>query len=173
MFMPSAPLTDYTAENQAVLNDLAHLGNRLARLAVEQAEATTISTAEAGKTFEHVTLSVRRCVWLIRRLAEPVKTVDRVAARKRIIRDVEDAIQRTASDPEAEDLREELMDRLESSDLEDEIENRPVEDIIKDIIHDLGLAARLDCNPWKRRTPQDLALLQTQAASPIRRRNTS
>ena len=167
MFMTSAPLVDYTAQNQAVLNDLTHLGNRLAKVVVEQAEVGTLPAPEASKAFDRVTLCIRRSVWLIRRLAEPLKTVDRVAARKRIIREVEDAIEQEASTAESETLREELMDRLDTADLDDEIADRPIDDIIRDIIRDLGLAARLGFNPWPRRTPEDLTRLHAKAAQPI------
>ena len=107
---------------------------------------------------------MRRSVWLVHQLDQPVKTTDRVAARKQIIRTVEDAIQREAEHPDdAEMLHEELMDRLDTPDLEDEIHGRPLDDIIKDIVRDLGLAAIPGTHPWKRRTPDDVAELCARA----------
>ena len=166
-FAPLSPTqaTDATAENQAVLNDVVKLGHRLTRLVVEQAEAGTLPATEATKGFERTSRDIRRCAWLVRKLAEPLKTTPRVAARKRLIREVEDTIQRHAEDPDAaEMLHEELMDRLDTLDLEDEIDERPIQDIITDIIRDLGLAHIPGTHPWKRRTPEDLAILYAQAA---------
>ena len=161
----TAQSADAASQTQDVFNDLVKLGHRLARVVVDQAEATTIPAIPASKAFNGVTLSIRRCAWLAHKLAQPVKTVDRVAARKRIIRKVEDAIQRHDEDGEdAETLNEELMDRLDTLDLEDEIDLRPVEDIITDILRDLGLASVPGNHPWKRRTPADLAELCARAA---------
>ncbi len=90
----------------------------------------------------------------------------RLAARKRIIRKVEDVIQREAPNPsEQETLRAELLDRLDRPDFEDEIAGRPIDEVITDIVRDLGLASP-DAGPpaWKRRTPEDIALLSARAA---------
>jgi hypothetical protein len=175
MFMITAPLINPTAAatspQQDLLDDMAKLGHRLARLVVEQAEAGTIAAIPASLAFERVGRSIRRDLWLAHMLAAPVKTTDRIATRKQIIRQVEDAIQRHADDDAAESLHEELMDRMDSLDLEDELDKRPVEDIIADIVRDLGLAARPGTNPWKRRTPEDLAHLNAQAARPVPRTN--
>jgi hypothetical protein len=170
--MSTAPLTTPTAETtspqQDMLNDLAALGHRLARLVVEQAEALVIPAVKAATAFDRVTRSIRRCLWLASKVAEPIKTIDRIAARKQIIRKVEDTIQRHADHPDdAESLHEELMDRLDTPDLEDEIRGRPLGDIIDDIIRDLGLAAAPGSHPWKRRTPDDLAELHARAAQPV------
>jgi hypothetical protein len=93
----------------------------------------------------------------------------RTAARKQIIRAVEDAIeskvQGTAymDDEEADGLRAELMDRLDGPNLDGFDLNRPVADIRRD----LGLAAAPpDMHPWKRRTPDDVAALCARAAAP-------
>ena len=153
-----------TTRHQDLLNDCVEFGHRLARLAVDRAEADTLAVDKAAAAYERVTRSMRHSIWLVRKLAEPVKTIDRIAARKRIIRSVEDAIGREAEDPDA--LHEELRTRLETPDLDDEIDTRPVADIITDIIHDLGLAAAFGTTPWKRRTPADLAELHALAAEP-------
>jgi hypothetical protein len=84
--------------------------------------------------------------------------------RRRIIRDVEDTIQRTTGPAEAETLHAELLDRLDAPDLDDDIENRPIGDVIADICRDLGLAALPGTHPWKRRTTEDLATLCARAA---------
>ena len=162
------PCAEFTAHHQTVLNDAVDFGHRLMRLVVDQAEAGTIPALKAASVYDRVARSVRRSIWLIHKLAEPVPVTNRVAARKQIIRTVEDAIQRDAEEDEAETLHEELWDRLDSPDLEDEIRNRPVEDIIKDVVRDLGLAASPGTTPWKRRTPEDVTDLCARATQPPR-----
>ena len=83
----------------------------------------------------------------------------RTAARRQILREVEDAIHRHAGAAEADALREELLDRLDSPELEDEVGDRPVAAIIAEICRDLGLAAPPGADPWKRRGPADVAVL--------------
>jgi uncharacterized membrane protein YccC len=129
--------------------------------------------------YERITRAVRRTVMLAQKLHEPSKAPpkappkapseahvsnDRIAARKRIIRDVEDTIQRTTKDDEAERLHAELLERLDAPDLNDDIAHRPVAEIIKDICRDLGLAHAPGTHPWKRRNPDDIAILAARAA---------
>ena len=147
---------------------MSDAGQRLVQVIADQAEAATLPAAQAAVAYARVTRSVRQNIMLDRKLSEPLKTADRVAARKRIIRAVEDTIQRDDLDEsEMETLHEELLDRLESLELEDEIGDRPVDDIIIDIVRDLGLAAVPGNHPWKRRTPADIAELCARAAQPI------
>ena len=166
---PSSPTAaDRMCHLQGMLTNAAGLGDRLLRVTVEQAEASTLPVEKAAIAYERVTRSMRRSTWLIRKLDEPAKTTDRTAARKQVIRVVEDIIQRHAEDPEeAEMLHEELRERLDTMDFEDEIRGRPIDDIITDIVRDLGLAAVPGNHPWKRRTPDDLAELCALAAQPI------
>ena len=99
---------------------------------------------------------------------------DRTAARKRILRAVEDTLGRQDYDDSyrncdpTEALHAELLDRMDAPDLDRDIESRPIDDIIKDILRDLGLAALPGTRPWKRRTPADIALLNARAAAPSR-----
>ena len=174
--MPTAPLATVLAPEiashlQKVLINCVDFGEQLAQLAVTQATAATLPVDKASIAYHRTTRSIRLSVWLIRKLAEPAKSVDRVAARKRILRVLQDNIQRHADDAEATDdaetLNEELRERLETEDLEDEIGDRTVEDIITDIIRDLGLAAVPGNHPWKRRTPADIAELVAHAAQPV------
>ncbi len=84
--------------------------------------------------------SVRRTIMLREKLAKPRKTsANRTAARKRIIRDVEDAIECKAEPDDQETLRAEFFERLDSPDLEDDIADRPIAEIITDICRDHGL----------------------------------
>jgi hypothetical protein len=169
--MPTAPSpteqADRTSHLQDVLTGFVDFGNRLVKLTVEQAEAATLPLEKAAKAYDQVTRSARRSILLIRELAKPA--TDRVAARKRIIRVVEDTIQREAEAPEAAALHREFLERLDTPDWESELADRPVDDIIADIIHDLGLVAVPGHHPWKRRTPADIAQLAARAAQPLSR----
>ena len=80
----------------------------------------------------------------------------RIAARKRI--------QREVGPEEAEHLHAELPERLDSPDLDDEIDARPATEITTDFCRDLGLTASYGTRPWKRRTPEDIVQLCTRAA---------
>ena len=155
---------EVTSHHQDVLNDFVDIGHELARMVLDQAKAGTLPAVKATMEYDRLGRCVRLCIWLVRKLAEPMKTVDRIAARKQIIRTVEDSIQRHADPADADTLHEELMDRLDTLDLEDEIAGRPIEEIIADICRDLGLATIPGSNPWKRRTPADIAILRARAA---------
>ena len=160
------PSPNRAARHQAVLDDLIDLGHELARLVVGEAKSGATSPANASKAFDRTIRSVRRCIFLAGKLDEPVRpAIDRVAARKRIIRDVEDAIQRDTHGQNPERLTEELRERLDSPDLEDAIDDNPVDDIIRDLLRDLGLAHIPGAHhPWKRRTPADITDLNARAA---------
>jgi hypothetical protein len=116
---------------------------------------------------------MRRTVILAHKLTEPEKPPsgpqnrDRTAARKRIIREVEDTIQRKTKGDEAERLHAEFVERLDAPDLDDDIAHRPVAGIIKDICRDLGVEDLPGAHPWKRRTPADIAILAARAAATI------
>jgi len=138
---------------------------------------TLVSLAAA---FDRAARAVRRGVMLSRSLAEPPSPAPdparhRAAARKRILREVEDVIQRPGSDgrggPALQDslqdsLRAELRDRLDAPDLDDDITGRPVADIVTEICRDLGLDALPGTHPWTRRTPDDIRRLCARAAAP-------
>ena len=168
---PPTPITeaDRTGRHRELLDAQIELGHVLTELAVAQAKSGTLSVPVASKSFDEVTRGVRRAMLMSRKFAEPIRSVDRVAARKQIARKVEDNIQCHAEDEDqARDLHGELLDRLDSLDLEEEIGRRPLEDIITDIIRDLGLAHVPGNHPWKRRTPEDLAELQTLAEKQVK-----
>jgi hypothetical protein len=168
---PNIPAADTAPHHRAVLDDLIDLGHELARLVVEEAKAKILPAADAAIAFERIARGIRRAIALARRLDEPVpsvdRDVDRVAARKHIIRAVEDTIQRHADAAQADTLHRELQERLDAPDLDDEIDNRPAEDIIAEICRDFGLAAPRGGRPWKRRTPTDIAALRARAAQQI------
>lgn len=183
-----------------VLHSLITMGTDLARLLHQQATAQAQAapsapgpqpvpslTPEALITlttaFDGIARTIRRSIALAGTLDRPrLPTRNpahaRTAARQRIIREVEDAIQRASHAAEhawpedgsdttvsAADLQAELRERLDAPDLDDDLTTRPVAEIITEIRRDLGLAAPSGTAPWKRRTPADLAVLRARAAA--------
>ena len=186
---PSAepkPDANQAAENTQfylrVLHELIDMGTDIARQ-IHQQPKPQPQPAEPGTdekpapdvtvAFDRITRTIRRTIVLAHKLNEPTKpTADRdpaqhrSAARRRIIRGVEDMIQQEFDGTDAEALRSELVERLDSPDLDDDIENRPIADIIKDICHDLGLDTWRGNHPWERRTPEDIKILCARADMP-------
>ena len=167
MSAEATPLDAY----QAVLDGFVHQGAAIAKAVAAAIERATPAEIPAlAATYERITRVVRRTILLIDHRARAVTAAiqTRVAARKRIFRDVTDAIAAERLTPERADaLRVELVERLEAfdlaPDLDHEIANRPVEDIIRDIRRDMGLANRIGAPKWPRRTPDDVADILTLA----------
>jgi hypothetical protein len=117
-----------------------------ATAAAAEARQTVVARAQlVAAAFARVSRAVRMTVLLAERLdrgwARRGTADDRVAmARRQIARGVEDAIGREADGEQAEQLREALAERLESLDVENEMDNRPAEEIIREIRRELGLA---------------------------------
>ncbi len=183
------PAVDQAAADAAyykrVLHELIDMGMGLARmLHVEATRMLDVPPPEPGQpfippninfrptpAFDRLARNIRRTIMLARSLDEPVtprvpKRPARTAARQTIIRRVEDEIQREADGPEAESLHAELRERLDAPEFEDDLATRPIDDIIAEIRHDLGLAATSSLRFWKRRTPAELAILHARAAAP-------
>jgi hypothetical protein len=117
--------------------------------------------------YERVTRSVRRSIMLYQKLFRPTikpSARQRIAARRKIIRDVEDAIHCKAPDHEQEILHAELLERLDRPELDNDIADRATADIVTDLCRDLGLAGLHGSHPWKRRIPHDIAILNARAA---------
>ncbi len=121
------------------------------------------AAAPSAIDFDRVARCVRFSILLVQHLDAPAR--QRSAARRQIIRAVEDTIQRHDDPHECETLHAEFVERLEGPEFGDELDNRPAADIIADICRDLGLAAMPGTHPWKRRTPADIAILRTRAAT--------
>ena len=128
-------------------------------------------------SFDQIARAVRRCIAQAQNLNAPKQqqparnppVPDRTTARKRIFRAIEDVIQRPPDNDECDDaevLLADLYERMDAPDLDNDIADRPVEDIIRDILRDLGLAALPGSRPWKRRTQADIADLNAHAAAP-------
>jgi hypothetical protein len=153
---------------------MAEMIHQEAKARVEAAapDATHSPAADAAIALDRVARMVRRCILLARKVSEPVpiraavEAGRRIAARKAIIRQVEDAIHCEAGAYEADALHAELLERLDAPEFADEL-GRPVADIVTEIRADLGLGAD-SFRHWKRRTPRDIALLYARAAAPSR-----
>ena len=180
---PTDPPPDRAAADTAyyrhVLHQLIDMGLDLAQQLHQQATTPTPDAPpdhshapDPTVAFDRIARAVRRTVALARSLAVPPSAdaatpgtaAHRLLARSRVIREVEDAIQRARDDRDAGPLHAELRERLDDPDLDDEIAVRPVGDIIADICRDLGIAAPPDIAPWKRRTPADIVDLRALAA---------
>ncbi len=164
-----------------VLHELIEIGTDLARALHRQAAPETNSqpnaTPAAAPTpdptiaFDRIARTLRRTIALARKLSEPARpapaersTERRLAARKQIIRAVEDTIQRRTDGAEAEALHAELRERLDDPDLDDDLDQQSIADIIASICRDLGIEHFPGTHPWKRRTPQDVRDLRARAA---------
>ncbi len=156
-----------TPNCRRVLSDLIDMGREMAAILCHQIRSQTDDPEAAQATvsaFSTLARTIRRTVMLHEKLGEPKKPRrNSVAARKKIIRDVEDAIEHKAPPDEQEALHAELLERLDRPDLEEEIAERPIADIVTDITRDLGLAGLYDGHPWKRRIPHDIAILNARA----------
>ena len=135
-------------------------------------DADSQALAAAAATYEQVSRAMRRSILLAERLTKPQRTAPdgderRAAARKRVLRAVEDAIQAEAADDEqAEQLRGEAVERLERPEFAADLEAMSVPALTAEIMHDLALAAPAGTRPWARRTPDDVAALAAWAAAP-------
>ena len=174
-----------------VLHELIEIGADLARTLHRQAAPESNSEPTAAPepaptaapqpdptiAFDRIARTLRRTIALARKLTDPapLSSAERRAehaserrriARKQIIREVEDTIQRRAEGADAEALHAEFYERLETIDCEDDIANLPIAEIIALIRRDLGLAHLPGTHPWKRRTPGDVMDLHARAAQP-------
>lgn len=184
-----------TAHHSDVLRDLIDLGHAIARTVHAQAmrdeaqalrdEAQRDDTASAAPRaildhvarFDRIARCIRRTILLAEHLVRPPDT-RRTVVRKQVLRRCEDHIagaafnNRRGRTPELDTgtLHTELLERIDSPDLEDDIQNRPLEDIVNEICRDLGLGLQdlPGLCPAPRRTPADLATLAARAASPPR-----
>ena len=132
------------------------------------ADAAPGAVTDFAAGFDRIARAVRRTIALAQRLDESVRVSDgaarREAARRRIIRNVEDSIQRCEPGESGERLEAELFERLDGPEMDAEIDHRPAAEIVADICRDLGLATPPGARPWKRRTPADVAALCARAA---------
>ena len=169
-----------------VLHELIEIGTDIARAVHRQTTAAPAPAPEQASqpapdpsiAFDRIARTIRRTIALARKLSEPAPLNPaqgtqqrRRAARKQIIREVEDTIHREAHgrEAEAESLNAELYERLDTLDLDDDIDTLPIAEIIAAIRRDLGIDPHINSrgiSPWKRRTPRDVRDLCARAAMP-------
>ena len=183
---------------RGILHELVEMATDIARAVHRQ--ATAEQPAEHGPeqdgqpaaapapdptlAFDRIARTIRRTIALARKLSDPAQPspaeraaadahARRRAARKQIIREVEDTIHRDVHGPDAEaraeSLHTELYERLDTLDLDDDIDTLPIAEIIAAIRRDLGIAAHINSrgiSPWKRRRPADVRDLCARAAQP-------
>ena len=169
---------------RGILHELVEMATDIARAVHRQAtpeQSTQPAPAQAPApdptvAFDRIARTLRRTIALARKLSEPAQPCPaqgahqrRTAARKQIIREVEDTIHREAHGSEADALHAELYERLDTLDLDDDIDTLPIADIVAAIRRDLGIAAHINSrgiSPWKRRRPADVRDLCARAAGP-------
>ena len=156
-------LTDQSA-------DVARMIHQEAKTAFEAAPPGATPVTDRAFAFDRAARAVRRAAMLAHKFGQPTQATNathhRTIARERIIRAVEDNIQRHAAYTEADSLHDELLERLDGPDIEDAIVSKPVPEIITELTRDLGLDILRGADPWVRRTPADIAILWTRAAAP-------
>lgn len=150
---PNAVL-DQQAEDDAfyaaTLREMVAMGLEIGRIIHQQVIAQSLDSPhsqiddQSSVSYDRVFRAVRRGIMLAKRLKDPEPVRKQAAARRQIARDVGNAIQSQAKSPkDAENLYAGLRDRLDTPDFEEDLENRPIQDIIDDIRKDLGLSASL------------------------------
>ena len=186
---PTTPPDENDAHYDHVLRELVDMATDIARIVhtqiTRQQQAATAALPPTTKpandqfpdptlAFDRIARTIRRTILLAKKLPEiranlrshpdTDPTLRRIASRKRILRTVEDVIQRNAKPQELDFLHAELRERLDSDDLEDDIDHRPLQDIVADICRDLRVAVPFAPN-YKRRTPAQIETLRAQAAA--------
>ena len=181
----AAPATEDADKYRLALDELMDMAMDVARLVHGEAktladapptEDTGDATARAklvaviAAAFDRAARTVRRTANLARHIDDPIKPSgepgpDHTAARRDIIRAVEDTIQEKASGERAEALRAELFERMDCLDIDEEIDRQTrLLDVINMIRKDLGLPKLAGIHDYKRRTPEDVAELCARAA---------
>ena len=155
-------------DDQTLLNALRGTGLRLVQSidASLDADRTPDELAALAATYERTGRGVRRTIAFCRHLAQAAAdpVAKRAADRRRIIRTVEDAIERSAAPGNAENLRAEFYERLDSPEFAEELEHFTPEQAAEHVLRDFGLGNPDFAAPYPRRTPSDIAILSARAA---------
>ena len=136
-------------------------------------DATAARTATLVAAFDRAARCVRRTVLMARHVEHPPVPPGpdtRTAARTRILRGVEDAIDRASyagRTPDADALRRELLERLDTPGFDDDLATHTLSELVTEICRDLGLNSPtpFTCPP-RRRTPAEVEALRTEAQAP-------
>ena len=160
--------TPSAQRRQEMLDHLLDCGMHLIDAMTARADEDRAALPKIARAYERVSGAIRRGLLLHERLEQNAAAPDKhIAARRKIIRAVEESIERLVpSKPEADSLTAELHERLDGPDLVDEIGVRPDDQIIRDLSRDLGLDDLPGERFHKRRTPADIARLCARAAQP-------
>ncbi len=169
---PSAIL-DQQAEDDAfyaaTLKEMVAMGLEIGRIVHQQVIAQSIDSPhspiddQSTVSYDRVFRAVRRGIMLAKRLSQPEPVRKQAAARRQVARDVGNAIQSQAKSPkDAENLYADLRDRLDTPDFEEDLENRPIQDIIDEIRKDLGLKT-----PVARIAPSQCGTTQDQTTTDL------
>ena len=167
--MQPTPTQTQTEHHKAILNELVDMAADIARAIHKQATKPGAQTPAEDPIipFDRIARTIRKTIALAQYLDKPQRPQqDRTTARRKIIRRIEDNIHISEKSPRAEALDREFRERLDASEFDHELATRPIEDIIDEIIHDLGLDPRAGLFKWKRRTPEDVKILNQKAATP-------
>ncbi len=175
---PAARRAEDAAYYRRVLHAMIDVGVELVRQLPEPVqpedevvdlERSAAYAADRSLAYDRLTRAVRRSILLAQSIAERPEVPDaraagRVERRRRILREVEDLIHKETGGERGELLHDELLERLDSPEMEESLDDRPVEEIITELRRDLGLGSLTGRCPWKRRTPEDVAELHARAA---------
>ena len=154
-------------QHQPTLDALMEAGTAFARRLHKEADTVDVEHLPAlARAFERIATAVRRTIILVEHLAKPAPdpSARRTQIRKTIIRRVERIIHKEVEPPDAESLRIELIDRLDTPESDQDIDFRPSADIVQEILDDMGLARLPFQSERPRRTPEDIELLNARAA---------
>ena len=163
----------------ALLREVAELAMAVVRATqanvMAQVQAASMGGLPAPESnvaaFDRAARCVRRTVRMIQHVAhprpqqastsQPDAAQRRAAARRQVLRAVQDGIGREAdTDVQAERLGAEALERLDGLDLERDIAaGRPLAELAGEVLRDLGLGSQLGVVPAMRRTPADVAAL--------------
>lgn len=159
------PLPTTPADYAALLQRALAVGTILTERLLDLPED---STRNPAADYHLLNRAMRQAILVLQRTEASPEQLDqtaapRIAARKQIIREVEDAIQYRAG-PQADQLRAELLERLDDAALDADLVARPLPDIIADICRDFRIVSPMDTARFARRTPDDLTALCALAA---------
>lgn len=169
---PQPEPTEDDAYYRAMLHDLIADASYLAKSAAADED---LPLADRIDMHDRAARTIRRCIVLARHIAEhPARSAQsrRTAARKQVIRAIDDEIhanaQRRATPEAAADasaLRAELCERLDAPEFDADLLDRPIPELITEMRRDLGLAG--SPATWPRRTlPVHRALHDLAEAKP-------
>lgn len=168
----STPPNPAPPDDQTLLNALRHTGLRLIQSINSglDAQPTPADISRLSAAFDRTGRGVRRTIAFCRHLEQPAPDLSarnpakRAADRRQIIRTVEDAIERSRAPTDAAALRAELYERIETTELDEDLDNLPTEIIAANILRDFGLANIPYELPYPRRTPSHIAAIAARAA---------